>query len=151
MDHRLKVYGQLYILNVYHNENSRDFASGLTTVFTLACIIFIYASLRAYNTVNIYVYLVLPLAGTFDMLMLTVLYPCLSLWGLKSRALLEQIRYQAFVVTKVDREWRKWALRKLRAMKPIQQQLSRVNPVALAVTRECVEQVFNAVILLLNI
>ena len=41
--------------------------------------LFIYASLRAYEMVNIYVYLVLPLAGTFDMLMLTVMYQSLTM------------------------------------------------------------------------
>ena len=150
IERRLELYRQLYILNVFHNENSRDFGTGLTSVFTLACIIFIYASLRAYNTVNIYVYLVLPLAGTFDMLMLIVIYPCLSIWGLRSRDLLELFHYQVITATNVEKEWRKWGLRKTRALKPIQQQLSRVNPVTLAVTRECVEQVFSAVVLLLS-
>ena len=144
IERRLELYRQLDILNVFHNENSRDFGTGLTSVFTLACIMFIYASLRAYNTVNIYVYLVLLLAGTFDMLMLTVMYPCLSIWELRSRDLLGLFHYQVTTATNVEKEWRKWALRKLRALKPIQQQLSRVNPVTLAVTRECVEQVFNA-------
>ena len=150
IEHRLEVYRQLFILNVYHNEISRDFVCGITSVFTLACILFIYSSLQAYGTINIYVYLVLPLSGTFDMLVLTVMYPCASLWELKSRELLEQFHYQVSKTMQGEKQWRKWALRRLRAMKPIQQQLSRVNPVTLAVTQECVEQVFSSVLLLLS-
>ena len=148
LEHQMRSYRQLYILNVYHNSNSRHFVTGITGVFTLASIMCIYASLRAYGHVHSYVYPIFPTGGILTMFIFTVMYPLLTLWEIRSTEFLAQLRSQVSTVQEMS--WRKWALAQLKHFRPLQQHLSRINPLTLAVPRECVEQVINTVLLLLT-
>ena len=144
----MKTYRQLYILNVYHNDNSRHFVAGVTAVFTLASTVCIYGSLRAYGRVHLYVYPIFPIGGLLTFLIFTVMYPFLTRWEVLSAEFLCKLHSE--VATVQEAGWRKLTFTQLRYFKPLQQHLSRVNPMTLAVPRECVEQIISTVLLLLS-
>ena len=116
---------------------------------TLASIIFIYALTTGslHGTVSIYVYLVSPLARKLDMLMLTVMYPFVSTWEFRSSELLDRHCNQAAVVARgtthgESAPWKNWG-----PWGEYDSSLAMLILLRGLLTRECVEQVSNPVLL----
>ena len=147
----MRTFTYLRILNITHNDFSRDFCTVFCFLVATCAVTLIYASLKAFVLVSIMVYILFPSIGFFAFLYLTVFYSYIYMWERKSRKLLRLLRCNIWqshdFLTKTERLG---LLKRLKAARPLRNQLSHFGYTSLTLSKACVYEIFNEVLLLLS-
>lgn len=144
------IYRYIRVFNVVHNYANSNFVFGITTLLSFVTVILIYLALTSYHLLNLLSYMLLPGVAIFSLIILTVQYPIICSWEMKSYELFELLNSR-ICSTEMSYMGRKALLRQKKAMFPICQQVGHMGPLCVRVSLECTEQIFNGVLLLLSL
>ena len=87
-----RIFTQLRILSVFHNEFNRHFSSGFTGIVSACVVILTYGSLKAFGIVHILIYVLFPGFAFIGLFLLTIFYPYIHCIELKSRKFLRMLK-----------------------------------------------------------
>ena len=146
----IKFFTQLRILNVFHNEFNLHFSSGFTGVSSFCIILLIYGSLETYQLVPIYIYLMFPSLAIFGVGLTTVFWPYIYSAELKSLQFLSALDARVRRSGSLFKHEQLDLLKQARAAIPLRNQLSYFGYTSLSVSKSCVDEIFNEVLLLLS-
>ena len=147
----MTTYTYLRVLNIIHNDFNRDFCTMFTLIVSTIAVTMTYASLKAFNLVHILMYLLCPSFAFFSFLTLTVFYSYIYMWELKSTKFLRlQVRAHGSSRCLIARIEHLELNRQIRAARPLRNELSHFGHTTLDVSRACVYEILNQVLLLLS-
>ena len=146
-----RIFTNLRILSVFHNEFNRHFSSGFTGIVSGNVVILIYGSLKTFGLVHILIYVLFPGFGFISLFVLTIFYPYIHCLELKSTRFLGLLKSAVRQSGDLGRKERLKLLKQIEATSPIRNQLSYFGYTTITVTRVMVYEIFNEVLVLLRI
>ena len=146
----LKKFTYLRILNIFHNDFNRHFSSSFTGVITLVAINLIYNSIVAYELVHIFVYLIFPMLAFFCVFLLITFYPYIASWEEKSKEFLFLCGKRIRETARLNGVEKRRFVRQMKAMQPVRNQLSYFCYNSVDISKGCLDQIVDGVLLLLS-
>ena len=144
------TYRYVRLFNVLHNDATANFFFWFTSLLSFITVILIYSALTSYHLINIFAYILLPSVAIFSLIMLTVEYPMVCSWEMKSHELFKLLNLR-IRCTEMSSISRRALLMQMKALYPVCQQVAHMGPLCVRVSLECTEQIFNGVLLLLSL